>query len=299
MKKLFVILFAVILTAGMTLGVSAGVSEAIEEGGFEDSVGLVFANGGHSDLSQTQKVYYNGGASLYVTLRQDQWGGPAWDVTDYISGHGDGEFYCTFAILGTFEGSVRATLHTTYSDGRDYYRQVGSLTSFKNNEWTLIGYDEEGKPLPLRIENWDEADITKWDPVTTSADLSSATLYFWIEGDNLGDLYMDNMNFWGAGDTPVDYTANGANTTPKVLEFSLDGSDTTFGLIDDETEETKPVTNGQTNSPDASDSNVQTKPVSGDDKDKDGINPLFIVIPLVVIAVVAVVIVVSVKKKKK
>lgn len=189
MKKLFVILFAVILTAGMTFGVSAEVSEAIEEGGFENSVGFVFANGGNSVLSQTQEVYYNGGSSLYVSLRQNEWGGPAWDVTEYISGHGDGEFYCTFAILGTFEGSIRATLHTTYSDGRDYYRQVGSLTSFKNNEWTLVGCGEDGNPLPLRIENWNEADITKWDPVTTSADLSNATLYFWIEGDNFADIY--------------------------------------------------------------------------------------------------------------
>ena len=291
MKKLVTLFAAVLVAAGAALSVAAE-SEAIADGGFEDAVGDVYANGGKSVLEQTKDVYYHGGASLKVTLRENEWGGPAWDVTEYVRNHGDGEYYCSFAILGTFSGAIRATLHTTYEDGGDYYRQVGSLKDFAEYEWMTVGYGEDGKPLPLRTENWNEEDITKWDPVIRSEGHVNATLYFWIEGNNNADLYMDNMNFWGSGDEPVDYTASGANTTPKVPSVS-DGSNTSFGFIDDDTETTV------SSSEDAK--TTTDSPSSGTEKPREEkSNTAVIVIICVAAAVaVAVVVVVAVKIKKQ
>ncbi len=299
MKKLFAILLAIMMTAAMTLCVSAETSEAILDGDFEDSIGVVFANGGGSTLVQTSDVYYNGTASLAVTLRSSEWGGAAWDVTEYIKTHGTGEFYCTFAILGTFEGKIRATLHTGYEDGSSIYRQVGSLTEFKNNEWTMIGSDESGNPLPLRIENWSEEDITKWDPTISADSLSYATLYFWIEGDNYADLYMDNMNFWGKNDTPVDYTADGANTTPKVLELSV-GDTTSFELIDDETDETSANTTAAPST--GANSTAATTTAAATEtgnEDEGGLEPVVIIAIVAAVVVIAAVVVVVLKKSKK
>ena len=36
--------------------------------------------------------------------------------------------------------------------------------------------------------------------------MKDAVLYLWVEGDTTNDFYIDELNFWGAGDKPVDYS---------------------------------------------------------------------------------------------
>ncbi len=206
MKKFVII--AVTLVSVFTLllaPVSAAASTAIANGGFEGTdIGNLYANDGQTVLSISTEQKYSGKSSLKNSNRTNNYGALAVDVTEYINNCGSGEYYCSFRILGTFDASVRATLHTTYEDGGDYYRQVGSLTEFKKGKWTLVGYGSDNKPLPLRIENWDEQDITKWDSQVASG-VKNATLYLWIEGDTEHDFYVDELNFWGVNDTPVTF----------------------------------------------------------------------------------------------
>lgn len=296
MKKTLVILMALIMAMSMIFTVSAETSTALDIADFEDeNIGAVYANG-TSTLSTSTNAYYCGAASLQVAGRDSEWGGPAWNVTDYVAGKADGQFYCTFAILGTFKGQVRATLHTNYADGTSVYRQIGVLTPFANNEWTVVGNDENGNPAPLRAENW-SVEVSEWDPIVKTSDLNFATLYFWVEGDNYADFYLDNVNFWHESDTPVDYTADGVNTTPKTLEFNADTDEPIYTLAPDteETEEvtTTPVTTAPTtpNNTDKVDTTTPAAPVEGD-------NSWIWIVVVAAVVVVAVVVVVVLKKKK-
>ncbi len=217
MKK--IVLLAVTIIATMTLiltPVSAAVSTAIANPGFEGTeIGNVYANDGQTVLAISTEQKSSGESSLKNSNRSNEYGAVASNVTDYIKTCGTGTYYCSFKILGTFDGEIRATLHTQYADGRSIYRQVGTLTAFKNGEWTSVGYGKDGKPLPLRIENWDEADTTKWDP-TVDGDVSNAVLYFWVQGGN-GDFYMDELNFWGNNDTPVSFETVSPDTSDTVV----------------------------------------------------------------------------------
>ncbi len=206
MKKIMIGVLAM-LSALSVLAMSVAASGgALTNGGFEGTdIGNVYANDGATLLTISEEQKYSGKSSLKNSGRTNNYGALAVNVTDYINKHGAGEFYCTFRIFGTSDASVRATLHTTYENGGDFYRQVGLLTEFKKDKWTLVGCGEDGKALPLRIENWDEQDITKWNP-TVEAGVKDAVLYLWVEGDTTSDFYIDELNFWGAGDKPIDYS---------------------------------------------------------------------------------------------
>lgn len=210
MKKLILLIVSILTIVTLTLTTaSAAVSTAITNGGFEGTdAGNVYANDGSTALSVSTEQKFSGESSLKNSNRTNNYGAVAVNVTEYIKAAGAGQYYCSFRIYGTADASIRATLHTTYTDGGNYYRQVGSLTEFKAGEWTLVGYGEDGKALPLRIENWGEADITKWDANVASENLQNATLYFWVEGDTTSDFYMDELNFWGCDDTPVSFATS-------------------------------------------------------------------------------------------
>ncbi len=209
MKRLtFIAVTLISVFTFLLMSVSAAVSTAIANGGFEGTeIGNIYANDGQTVLSISTEQKYSGKSSLKNSSRTNNYGALAVDVTEYIKNCGSGEYYCSFRILGTFDASVRATLHTTHEDGGDFYRQVGSLTEFKKGEWTLVGYGADNKPLPLRIENWNEEDITKWDS-HVSSNVRNATLYLWIEGDTENDFYIDELNFWGVNDTPVSFVSS-------------------------------------------------------------------------------------------
>ena len=210
MKSFIKFVAAMIALFTLTVvSVSAAVSTAVTNGGFEGTkIGNVYANDGSTQLTVSTEQKFSGESSLKNSGRTNNYGAVAVNVTEYIKSTGSGQYYCSFRIYGTSDASIRATLHTTYSDGGNYYRQVGSLTEFKAGEWTLVGYGADGNALPLRIENWDEADITKWDANVSSENLQNAVLYFWVEGDTTSDFYMDELNFWGCEDTPVGFVTS-------------------------------------------------------------------------------------------
>lgn len=292
MRKLFLLMMALVMAVGMAFSVSAETSPAIDVADFEDDyIGGVYPNG-TSTLTASTDAYYYGTASLRVSGRDSEWGGPAWDVREYMSGKADGKFYCTFAVLGTFDGSIRATLGLRYSDGTSLYYQIGILTPFDTNEWKFIGVDDDGNTMPLRLEDW-SIDYLQWDSVIKTANLESAILYFWIEGDNTSDVYLDNVNFWHESDTPIDYSEGNVNTTPKALDASFITTVPPVTLAPETTESEEITTNTPNTTDKPADSTAA--PTSGDSNDSTWI----IVAVAAAVVVVAVVVVVVVKNKKK
>ncbi len=204
MKKNIISIIAVLTAATvLALPLFAATSAAISDGGFEEGIGNVYANDGQVILESSADMAHSGSKSLKNSGRSNEWGAAAWNVTDYIKSCGDGQYYCTFYVSGDFDGSIRATLHTTHESGDDAYRNIAVMTSFKSGEWTFVGADENGNALAIGRENWN-IDYSEWDKEIKS-DVKNATLYFWIEGNNNGTVYLDEVNFWGNSDTPVSF----------------------------------------------------------------------------------------------
>ena len=222
--KRFLISIICIATAAVVCAVSAfaAVSTAISDGGFEDGIGNAYANDGQVALEASADMAHSGSKSLKNSGRNNEWGAAAFNVTDYIKACGDGTYYCTFYVTGDFDGSIRATLHTTHESGDDAYRNIAVMTSFKNGEWTYVGADANGSPLAIGRENWN-IDYSEWDKEIKS-DVTNATLYFWIEGNNSGTVYIDELNFWGGNDQPVDFnpgTSDGLVSVVCVIAASV------------------------------------------------------------------------------
>jgi hypothetical protein len=284
MKKILLVLLALIICAGMTLCVSAETSSAIEDGDFEASIGAVYANDGTFEVVRTEDVYYGGNASLLTTRRANKWGAAAWNVTDYMQAKGEGKYYCTLYVTGNFSGSIRATLHTNHASGADVYRNIAVMTPFTNEAWTYVGADAEGNALPMGAENW-SIDYSEWDMVIPG-DVTNAVLYFWIEGDDFGDVYIDNINFWHESDTPVAYTAS---ESPKLPAAGGAGESVT---LEEDTEDTAP------SNPTTTEKDTQ-KPADTTPAEKGSSNTgLIIGICAAVIVVLAVVAILITKKKK-
>ena len=196
--RIFALLTVLVLLA---VNASAATSKAITNGGFEgDNVGNAYSNDGATVLEISKDMAASGKSCLKVTNRSNEWGAVAFDVTEYMKNCGDGKYYCTFYVSGDFDGAVRATLHTNHQSGADVYRNIAVMTEFKTGKWSYVGADANGKPLAIGAENWN-IDYSEWDKEIVT-DLNNATLYFWIEGNNNGTVYFDNMSFWGNNDIP-------------------------------------------------------------------------------------------------
>lgn len=286
MKKIIYVLLALIFCAGMSLAAFAETSGAIEDGDFEAGIGDVFANDGTFQVVRSEDVYYGGNASLLTTNRSNQWGAAAWDVTEYMQEKGEGKYYCTLYVTGNFSGSIRATLHTNHASSADVYRNIAVMTPFSNEAWTYVGADADGNALPMGAENW-SIDYSEWDMVIPG-DVTNAILYFWIEGDDFGDVYIDNINFWHESDTPVQYTAS---ESPKLP--AANSGDVSVSLEDDETSEAV-----VTDKPETSGKDTQKPAESGSASESGNKTGLIIGICAAVIVALAVIAVIVAKKKK-
>ncbi|MBR6427098.1 MAG: hypothetical protein IKS28_04650 [Clostridia bacterium] len=286
MKKILLVLLALIICAGMTLCVSAETSSAIEDGDFEASIGAVYANDGQSQIVRSEDVYLGGNASLLTSNRSNKWGAAAWNVTDYMQAKGEGKYYCTLYVTGNFSGSIRATLHTNHASRADVYRNIAVMTPFTNEAWTYVGADAEGNALPMGAENWN-IDYSEWDMVIPG-DVTNAVLYFWIEGDDFGDVYIDNINFWHESDTPVSYSVS---ETPKLP--AANSGEVSISLEDDETSEAV-----VTDKPETSGKDTQKPAESGSASESGNKTGLIIGICAAVIVVLAIAAVILTKKKK-
>lgn len=287
MKKFLTILLAAVLCLGLAIMSFAEVSEAIDNGDFESGIGGAYANDGAVILELSDKVYTEGTHSLKMTGRSNQWGAAAWNVADYMREKGVGKYYCTLYVTGSFEGSIRATLHTNHESGADVYRNIAVMTSFNPDGWTYVGVDSDGNALPIGAENWN-IDYSEWDK-EIAGDVTNACLYFWIEGDDYGDVYIDAINFWHESDTPVAYTLNSSPTVPSASEQG----DVSVSLEDDTTEEEAVAPTVSTE--DKADTTPDTN--KGDNKEEKGFNfiPVIIIAAVVIIAVIVALIL---KKKK-
>ena len=292
MKKIITVVLAAILCMGLAVMSFAAVSEAIDNGDFEENIGAAYANDGAVILELSDKVYTEGAHSLKMSGRTNQWGAAAWDVAGYMAEKGAGKYYVTLYVTGNFEGSIRATLHTNHASGADVYRNIAVMTPFNPDGWTKVGVDENGNALALGAENW-EIDYSEWDK-EIAGDVTSACLYFWIEGDDFGDVYIDAINFWHESDTPVEYTLS---ASPAVPSAAGNEGDVSVVLEDDTTEEEDDTTAAPASTTEEkADSAADTTGKASDDK---GFNWIPVVIIAAAVIVVAVVAAIIVKKNKK
>ena len=287
MKKIIYLLLALIFCAGMSLAAFAETSGAIEDGDFEAGIGDVYANDGTFQVVRSEDVYYGGNASLLTTNRSNQWGAAAWNVTEYMQEKGEGKYYCTLYVTGNFSGSIRATLHTNHASSSDVYRNIAVMTPFSNEAWTYVGVDAEGNALPMGAENW-SIDYSEWDMVIPG-DVTNAILYFWIEGDDFGDVYIDNINFWHESDTPVVYAAS---ENPKLP--AANSGEVSVSLEDDETSNQPDDTAPKT----STEADTQKPAESGNASESGNKTGLIIGICAAVIVVLAIIAFIVAKKKK-
>lgn len=175
---------------------------ALNNGDFEaplgppDVVGNARSNDGETVLEIVSDDVFAGNGALKISGRQNEWGAVAFDVLPYMLEKGSGQYFATAMVKG-FLGKGRITLHTRYTDGRNVYRQTGVLHDFNDKTWTKFGVEPQDADVLIPMK--DEAE---WDPVIDTTDLEYAVLYFWIEGDNTADLWLDDITLFHESDMP-------------------------------------------------------------------------------------------------
>ncbi len=205
MKRTLAIILAALMllsTAALAEPTETPPVPAINNGDFElplgppEEAGNARSNDGETILSIDTQDVFEGEGALKITNRQNEWGAVAFDVLPYLQAHGTGSYYATAMVKG-FSGKGRLTLHTRYTDGRNVYRQTGVLHDFNAKIWTKFGVEPDGFDTPIAMK-----DEGEWDPILDTTDLEYAVLYFWIEGDNTADLWIDNVSFFFETEMP-------------------------------------------------------------------------------------------------
>ena len=136
----------------------------------------------------------------------------------------------------------------------------------------------------MGVEDWSK-DYADWEKVIKGGNVTKAFLYFWIEGDDFGDVYIDNINFWHESDTPVEFTVSESPKLPTA------GGEVVTVPLDEDTDDTAP------SNPMTTEKETQ-KPADTTPAEKGSNNGLIIGICAAVIVVLAVVAILIAKKKK-
>lgn len=170
------------------------------DGSFEDPLkigepGYVFRHGNEVGLALSSDQAHGGSKSLLVTGRTVPYGGPGWNVLEYLKQKGWGDWYISAYVRAVDPIAMQMyfSIYVKYTDGTEDWLTSNTNVTFGNDGWIRVNAGEDGKPVRLVSLKGLTPDFSK---------LETATLYMCTGDNQLSDFYIDDVELYKASENP-------------------------------------------------------------------------------------------------